>query len=328
MPETVLVTGATGFIGLALVKRLAASGLKVRCLARPGADISRLALPGVEICRGDLLDAASLEAAVKGVSLVWHLGALVRPAGTLVRKNKFLKTLEAVNAVATGELAQAAAKAGVKRFIYFSSISALGPGENLQDCAEPRPLTWYGKSKLAGEAALKEASFGTALEYVILRPSMIYGPGSPGWAPLFNSVRRGALAVPGRGENRVSVCYIENLLDAALLASEKAASGAAFNISEGSLSVRELLALIGDLLEKKPALIGLPVFFLKAVSITMDGLLSLAGLYLPGFLGSDRARLYEACASWSHDSAGIRKLGWSPAVPTEKGMAAALELRP
>jgi len=328
MPETVLVTGATGFIGLALVKRLSASGLKVRCLARAGADVSRLALPGVEIFRGDLLDAASLNAAVKGVNRVWHLGALVRPAGFLIGRKQLLGNLNSINARATGELAQAAARAGVKRFIYFSSISALGPGENLSDAAAPRPLTYYGKSKLAGEAALKAAALGTELEYVILRPSLIYGPGSPGWAPLFRSAGRAVVFLPGRGRNMLSVCGLENLLDAALLAAGKAESGAAFNISEGSVSVRELVLLIGSLLGKKPELVGLQVFFLKAVSSILDGLLALAGLYMPGFIGADRGRLYEACASWSHDSAGIRKLGWSPAVSTREGLAAALEGKP
>lgn len=328
MPAAELVTGATGFIGLALVKRLSAAGRRVRCLARPGADVSRLALPGVEIVRGDLLDETSLAAAARDASLVWHLGALVRPKGFLVSRRGLEENFTAVNAAATGTLAAAAARAGAKRFIYFSSISALGPGENLADSAEPKPLTFYGRSKLAGEAALKAAAEASGLDYVILRPAMIYGPGAPGWAALFAAVSRGAAAVPGAGKNEVSLCCLENLLDAALLAAEKAKSGSAFNISEGSLSVRRLLLLIGSPRGKKPALIGLPVSLLKTVSAALDGLLRLPGLYLPGFIGADRARLGEACASWSHDAAGIRALGWSPAVSTEQGLAAAQEPKP
>lgn len=327
MPETVLVTGATGFIGLALVKRLSAAGLRVRCFARPGSDVSRLP-PGVEVCRGDLLDGLSFETAMKGVGRVWHLGALVRPRGFLVSRKKQVEAFNSLNAAATGRLALAAARAGVKRFIYFSSIAALGPGENLRDDSPPRPVTLYGRSKLAGETALKEAAGATGLNYIILRPSMIYGPGSAAWAPLFRSVRRGWAAMPGRGGNNLSVCYIENLLDAALLAAEKAGTGTAMNISEGSLTVRELLLLLGSLTGKKPALIGLPESLLEAVSGLLDGLLGLAGLYLPEFMGADRARLGEACAGWSHDSAGIRALGWSPAVTTGKGFAAALEENP
>lgn len=322
MTETVLVTGATGFIGRALAKRLAASGLKVRCLVRQGSDISRLP-PGMEITRGDLLDPASLEAAVRGAAQVWHLAALVRPAGVLVSRKRLEERFYSVNAAATGLLAGKAARAGVKRFIYFSSVSALGPGVNLRDDAEPRPLTLYGKSKLAGEAALKEAA-RAGLDYIILRPSMIYGPGSPGWTPLFDSVRRGKVLGPGDCGNTFSVCYLENLLDAALLAAQKAPAGSALNVSEGSMSVRELFLTLGSLTGKRPVIIGLPVNFLRAFSSALEGLLSLAGLYMPGLIAADRSRVEEACASWSHGSEQLRSLGWRPAVATEKGLAASL----
>jgi len=326
MTETVLVTGATGFIGLALVKRLSAAGQRVRCLVRAGSDVSRLP-PGAELVRGDLLDSGSFEAALKGVSLVWHLGALVRPKGFLVSRKKLTEQFNSLNAGATGELARAAARAGVKRFIYFSSISALGPGENLGDDSGPRPITLYGKSKLAGEAALKEAARG-GLDYVILRPAMIYGPGSAAWAPLFDSIRRGKALGPGEAGNTFSVCYLENLLDAALLAAGKAGSGAALNISEGSLTLRELFLTLGRLAGRRPVIIGLPVNLLKAVSGALDGLLGLAGLSMPGFIAADRARVEEACANWSHASEGLRALGWRPAVTTEKGLAASLGGRP
>jgi nucleoside-diphosphate-sugar epimerase len=328
MPGLELVTGATGFLGRALAARLAASGARVRCLARPGADVSRLAFPGAEILRGDLLDKTALAAAVRGADRVWHLGALVRPKGFLVSRQKLEEEFRAVNAAATGDLARAAAEAGAKRFIYFSTIAALGPGENLADDAAPRPLTYYGSSKLAGEEALKAAARGGRLNYLILRPAMTYGPGAPGWEGMFRSVRLGAAAVPGDGANRVSVCGLENLLDAALLAAEKARPGAALNVSEGSFSVRQLLDITGALAGTDPALIRLPVNFLRAFSAALDRLLGLAGLYMPGVMGTDAARLLEACSSWSHDAAGLRALGWKPAVSTSDGLAAAMGLKP
>ncbi|HCC48322.1 MAG TPA: hypothetical protein DEQ38_09460 [Elusimicrobia bacterium] len=327
MPELNLVTGATGFIGRALVRRLSEAGERVRCLVRPGGDISRLNLPGVEFFTGDLLDPACLPGALAGAGRVWHLAALVRPPGTLVSRKKLLEQFRAINEQAPARLAEAAAGAGVRRFIHFSSIAALGPGEDLGDGAEPKPLTYYGRSKLAGELLLKTTAATLGLDHIILRPSMIYGPGAAGWEPLFGAARRGRAAVPGNAANTVSVCYIENFLDAALLAAEKAPFGSAFNISEGSLSIMDLLFTLGAALDKSPALIPLPVALLKTVSAIFGASLGLTGLYLPGFMGADPARLHEACASWSHNCEGIRALGWKPAVPTARALAISMGTR-
>jgi UDP-glucose 4-epimerase len=321
-----LVTGASGFIGRALTGRLLAAGKHVRCLVRPGSDTGGLA--GAEILRGDLLDPEALAAAVKGTASVWHLGALVRPHGFIVGRRRLLQEFRLVNAEASRLLAEAAAGAGAKRFIYFSSIAALGPGEDISDGAAPRPVTPYGKSKLEAELALKEISARTRLDLLILRPSMIYGRGSPPWERLFSSVRRGWLPVPGTGANAFSVCCLENLLDAALLAAEKAPPGAALNISEGSLPLRDLLLTAGELLGRKPRLLPLPAALLNAVSGLLDGGLGLAGLAMPGFAGADRTRVMEACASWSHRCEGLRALGWRPALSTREGLAAALGAKP
>lgn len=324
MPETVLLTGATGFIGLALARRLSAAGLRVRCLVRPGTGASGLDLPGIELFGGDLLDQAALEGAVRGVGRVWHLAALVRPTGFLAGRAALLRRFEEVNAAASGRLAEAAARAGVKRFIYFSSVSALGPGEDLADGAVPRPLTYYGRSKLAGEQRLAEVSARTGLDCLVLRPAMIYGPGAPGWEPLFAAARRGRVTVPGDGSNRFSVCYLENLLDAAMTAAEKAGPGAVLNVAEGSFPLRDLVSMLGAALGREVALTGLPVGMVKAVSAALHGALGLAGLYMPGFIGADPARVAEACASWSHKCEGLRGLGWTPDVGTAEGLAASI----
>lgn len=321
-----LITGATGFIGRALAGRLLASGGRVRCLVRDGSDTTGLA--GAEILRGDLLDPGALAAAVRGAARVWHLGALVRPKGSIVNRSRLLHDFRRVNADASRMLAEAAAAAGIKRFIYFSSIAALGPGEDLPDDAVPAPVTAYGRSKLEGELALKEISARTGLNLLILRPSMIYGRGSRPWEELFASVRRGWLPVPGTAANAFSVCCLQNLLDAALLAAEKAPPGAAFNVSEGAPALRELLLTAGELLGRPPRLLPLPPPMLRAVSGLLDGGLALAGLAMPGFVGADKTRVLEACASWSHRCEGLRELGWRPALSTREGLAAALGVRP
>lgn len=324
MAELQLVTGAAGFLGQALVKRLAASGLPVRCLVRPGADASRLELPGVEIFRGDLRDPASDEAALSGAARVWHLAALVRPRGFLVRRSALLARFKAVNEDLPARLAAAAARSGVKRFIHFSSIAALGPGEDLRDDAPPAPLTWYGRSKLAGERLFRAAAARSGLDHLVLRPCMIYGPGAKAWEPLFDAAARDKVLVPGDAANTFSICYVENFLDGALLAAGKAPSGAALNVSEGSLSMRDLLLTLAAALGRRPRLVSLPIPALRAVSAALDAALGLAGLYLPGVMGADPARFKEACSSWSHSCEGLRALGWKPAVSTLDGLAASM----
>lgn len=324
MAELQLVTGAAGFLGQALVRRLSAAGLPVRCLVRPGADVSRLALPGVEIFRGDLLDPANDAPALAGAARVWHLAALVRPQGLIVGRRALLARFKAANEDLPARLAAAAARAGVKRFVHFSSIAALGPGENLRDDAPPAPLTWYGKSKLAGERAFRAAAARAGLDHLVLRPCMVYGPGAKSWEPLFDAAARNKVLVPGDASNTFSICYVENFLDAALLAAGKAPSGAALNVSEGSLSMRDLLLTLAAALGRRPRLVSLPIPALQAVSAALDAALGLAGLYLPGVMGADPARFREACSSWSHACEGLRALGWKPAVSTLDGLAASI----
>lgn len=318
-----LVTGATGFIGRALVKALVSSGRGVRCLVRAGSDASRLT--GAEIVRGDLLDRRSLDSAAKGAARVWHLGALVRPKGPLVPRGALLKRFFDVNAGGTGALAEAAAAAGAERFIYFSSISALGPGENLSDDAGPSPLTAYGRAKQQGEAALKEVSARSGLPHIILRPAMVFGPGSPGWVSFVRGAARSLVPVPGQARNNFSVCHLDDLVPAALLAAEKGTPGTAFNISARSLPLKDLLLAAAAVQGRRPAFLPLPPGFLKASSALLEGLLAGVGLYMPGFIGADAGRLAEACAGWSHSCEGLRALGWRPRVKLDEGLASVLE---
>ena len=325
MPELQLVTGAAGFLGRALVRRLDAAGLPVRCLVRPGAPLPPDLPANAEVLRGDLLDPAAREAAVRGAARVWHLAALVRPKGRLVRLSRLLAEFQAVNEEAPALLAAAAAGAGARRFVHFSTISALGPGEGLRDDAAPAPLTFYGKSKLAGELRLREAAGKSGLDHMVLRPAMVYGPGAPGWAPLFAAVRRGRLDGPGDGSNLFSVCYVENLIDAALLAADRAAPGAALNVSEGSISLRGIADAVAAACGTPYTFNGLAPAALKRVSSLIYRALGGAGLYLPGFMGGDPARIAEACASWSHECEGLKALGWRPAVTTARGLAVSAE---
>lgn len=321
MAELVLVTGATGFIGRGLAARLAAGGLKVRCLARPGSDTGALKAAGLDCVEGDLLDKPSLERAAAGASAVWHLGALVRPREFLVSRSGLAGRFQAVNALGTENMARAAAAAGVKRFIYFSSISAGGPAVKKEE-DEPRPLTLYGRSKLAGELALRRSAAETGLDFLIVRPAMIYGPGAQRWEALFKLIRGGLVPVPGSGEYTPSVCWLENLLDGALVAARKGASGEVFNISEEPITLNELTAALAGFLKVKPVFIRVPKIILAPFICLADMCLAALGLAAPGlnFL-ADYGSFREAVSSWCHDTSKLRALGWKPALPTREAFA-------
>lgn len=324
MAELVLLTGATGFIGRGLAARLAAGGFKVRCLARPGSDTGALKVAGLERVEGDLLDKPSLERAAAGVSVVWHLGALVRPREFLVSRPELAARFQAVNALGTENLARAAAAAGVKRFIYFSSISAGGPAVKKEE-DEPRPLTLYGRSKLAGEVALRRAAAETGLDFVIVRPAMIYGAGAQRWEALFKLIRGGLVPVPGSGDYTLSVCSLENLLDGALLAAEKGAAGGVFNISEEPITLNALTGMLAGLMKARPVYLRAPEVLLGPAVKLADLALGALGLAAPGlnFL-ADYGCFREAVSSWAHDTGRLRALGWKPALTTAEAFASAL----
>jgi len=313
MAETVLITGATGFIGRGLAGRLINAGLKVRCLARGGSNTSALEEMGCDIVRGDLLDRRALERAAAGVTTVWHLGALVRPKTTFACRKKLAERFYAINALGTENLARASAAAGVKRFIYFSTIAALGPGDDLDGEAEPGPLTLYGRSKLAGEILLRKAAAETGLDFLILRPAMIYGPGAERWESLVGLVKRGFIALPGNGGCKLSVCWLESLLDAALLAARASAGGSVLNISEGSIKVNDLLAMLAECSGVKPVYLSVPRGLCGGAVKLADLALGALGLSMPrlNFL-ADYSYFKEACSDWSHDTSELRALGWKP----------------
>ena len=164
----ILVTGASGFVGPHVVAALLAAGYRVRLAQRRAAPASG----GIEtVVTGDLSDAIDSRAALEGVDHIVHLAGLAH-AGPGLDEALY----DRINTQATQELATAAQAVGVKRFVYLSSIKALTSafdGPPLRDSDVPAPDDAYGRSKLAAEQALA----GLDLDWVSLRPVLVYGPG-------------------------------------------------------------------------------------------------------------------------------------------------------
>jgi nucleoside-diphosphate-sugar epimerase len=205
----VLVTGATGFVGSHLAEVLRSKGDEVTALVRSPSKASALDALGVRLIPGDLDDPGSLARAVEGQDVVFHVAGLVAARD----EEEFLR----VNRDGTASLAAAAARARVGRLVYVSSMAAGGPtdkGRALTGNEPPRPVTAYGRSKLAGEKAVTEGP----LPWVIMRPPTVYGPRDREVLKVFRMARWGVAPVFGDGSQELSAVHGADLAEALIAA--------------------------------------------------------------------------------------------------------------
>ena len=244
-----LVTGATGFIGTHLVKALVNEGRDVRCLVRRTSSKSKLERLGVELAYGDLLDKDSLKRSLKGVNVIYHLGGEVYS----FKVKDYCK----VNVQGTKNLLDCLSPK-IERFIYFSSIAAVGPNPNKDRLLTEEdtciPVTPYGRSKCEAEKIVLESFRQFKIPVVVIRPPTVYGPGqSQVLVNFFRKVKDGKFYMVGTGEYLRSLCYIENLIDGVLLAEEKPeAIGKTFFISDKDVyTFKEIVQTIEEVEDKK-----------------------------------------------------------------------------
>lgn len=199
--QRVLVTGATGLIGLEVTRELAARGARTRALVRRPSRAGLLHGLDVEPVQGDLTRPASLRRAVEGVDTVIHLAA----RATMEPAERLRPTI----VDGTRSLAEAAVDAGVSHIVYASSLLTHGnavPGAPIDAATPTDPQIGYGVAKVEAEAALDETTRGTGTEVAALRLPHVYGPGDL----LFSRMRRGLLVTPGLGGNLYAHLHLED----------------------------------------------------------------------------------------------------------------------
>jgi nucleoside-diphosphate-sugar epimerase len=255
---TVLVTGATGFIGSHLVDRLLAEGVRVRCLLRPasprGGAGRHLPATGARAMVGDLISCSGLDAALDGAAIVFHLAGATKA----LRASDYYVG----NVKATENLLRAMSNSSA-RLIHVSSLAAMGPsldGTPLREDAPPHPLTHYGKSKLEGEQAVRGSAISGRA--TVIRPPVVYGPRDVAVYQVFKAAANGARVRIGKPESFFSVIYVADLVDGLLLAaqSKQAAGKAYFLANPDPVSWTEFSAIAALTMVKEIRTITLPIW--------------------------------------------------------------------
>jgi dihydroflavonol-4-reductase len=247
-----VVTGGTGFVGAAVVRRLVDAGHRVRVLARPRTDRRLLAGLPIEIVEGDLTDADSLQALLRGSRLLFHVAAMY----TLWARDR--RTYYEINVEGTRRLLHAAGEAGVQRVVYTSTVGALGIPADGRPGTEDTPVGLqdmvgdYKRSKYLAEEVARECA-GRGLPVVIVNPSTPIGPGdikpTPTGQMIVDFLRGKMWAYLDTGLNLVDV---DDVAAGHLLAAERGVVGQRYILGNRNLTLREIFAILGRIAGVRP----------------------------------------------------------------------------
>ncbi|HEX8911309.1 MAG TPA: NAD-dependent epimerase/dehydratase family protein, partial [Humisphaera sp.] len=238
--KTVFVTGTTGFVGSHTAQLFLELGWRVKALVRRP-DKPGLLPAGAEVVGGDLLEPAAYRRALEGCDAVLHVAGLV--------KARRLAEYMAVNAAGAEAVARAAGEAcPAAMFVLVSSQAAAGPardGSPVRETDPPRPVSWYGASKLEGERLVERAAKGP---WCVVRPSVVYGPGDPGVLELFRTVQGGFAPIVAGGRTRVQLIAVADLAKVLVAACERPGLSGRRGFAAGpAVTMRELVTFIADL---------------------------------------------------------------------------------
>jgi nucleoside-diphosphate-sugar epimerase len=298
--RTVLVTGASGFIGRHVVGVLAKAGWQVRAASRD--PTSAPAIAGAErVGMPDLARPADWSPLVKGVNHVLHLAGIAHGPGTLPDD-----LYRRVNAEAVDALAQAA-RDRIERFVLISSVRAqagLAADHVITEHDTPQPTDPYGRSKIEAERLLKDSGVG----FTVLRPAVVYGRGVKGNIASLATLAQTPMPLPfGALDNRRSLLALENLASAiALVLTSAEAEGETYLVADTEpISVAELVAAMRRGLGRSPHLVHAPAKAVKRLMATFG----------------KEAEWERLSGSFVIDAAKLRGIGWVPRVKTPDGIA-------
>ncbi|GAB3817777.1 NAD-dependent epimerase/dehydratase family protein [Pontibacter rugosus] len=322
MKERVLITGATGFVGYHLIEAAVQAGLEVYAAVRPSSELEHLKSLNIQYTSLNYTDSSALVKELEEKQYQY----IIHAAGTTKAKDAL--AYAKVNADYTKALALAATKAKMplKKFVFISSLAALGPiayKDNLpiDEQHAAQPVTEYGRSKLLAEQYLSEIK---ELPWVILRPTAVYGPREKDIFILLKTLNSGLDPYISRQAQRLSFIYVKDLAKAVILALGAKEHQASYNLSDGNSYSRYALADITKrVLGKKAVRIHLPMGVVKVVAQVLE-MAYAKGDKVPA-LNTEKLNELTA-ANWNCSIAkGKRELGFVPEYDLETGLAQTLQ---
>ncbi len=264
------ITGGSGYIAIALTRRLLEKGDRVRLLVREGSP----QVPDVEIVCGDVRNEDVVRQLVAGTDVTVHLAAYVHKRAISAHQRK---ECWGVNVEGTRCVVRVLAAAAPGSFLIYVSSASVYPAQSTaaSESSPTAPSGYYGAAKLAAEDIVREAIRHGQIRGAILRPAMVVGPGAPGnQSRLVRLVRSRAVVLLGDGTNAKSLAPIELVIGAiqSVAADSQITNGRTYNVSGGALTMRAIVSLIADELHVRPLVLRLPAAPFRAAAVVFDAL--------------------------------------------------------
>jgi nucleoside-diphosphate-sugar epimerase len=317
---TAFVTGGSGFIGAALIRRLAGEGWTVRALARSDSSAQAVHDAGAEPVQGDLEDRAAMRAGAEGCEYAFHAAAKVGDWGT---REEF----ERLNVQGTGNALGACAEAGVRRFVHVGTEAALLAGQPLVNVDETAPLrpdspALYSSTKAKAEQAVRDANRDGSFETVVVRPRFVWGPEDTSVLPsIVQAVESGAFRWIGGGRQHTATTHVDNTVEGLVLGAARGKPGGVYFVTDGDPVVfRDFVTELLATQDVEPPGGELPAGAARALAATMETAWRL--LPLKGRPPITRFAVWVSSQECTIDISRARdELGYRPVKTREEGLA-------